>query len=123
MAATMMRLIALTICLAAGSAFGQSVDAELVPPTQEEAADIAKWIDKNCCWTSGCCRKVRPEALRGSPGNRDSYQVVATGQTLLRTGWSRDGNTWRCACDQINGVWVVHLMANTRCIFPALSGS
>ena len=45
-------------------------------------------------------------------------RVVATGQVLPRTGWSQDGQT-----DLIDGKWVVHPGANTRCVFPAPAGS
>lgn len=122
MAATMMRLFSLIVCVGLHSAaVAQSVDAELVPPTPEEARDIATWIDRNCCWSNNCCRKVKPTALH--PLSRDQYRVVATGQIVPRTDWSRDGNTWRCTCDQNEeGRWVVHLKANTRCIFPVPQG-
>lgn len=118
MAATIMRAIALIICVAVHSAAAQSVDAELIPPTPEEAADIAKWIPTNCCWTNGCCRKVTDGAL--TPLGSSQYRIVASGQVVTRNGWSRDGNNWRCTCDQDgSGKWVVHLKANTRCLFPA----
>lgn len=118
MAATMMRAIALTICMAVHSAAAaQSVDDVLVPPTPQEAADIRTWIPSNCCWTSGCCRKVGDGAL--TPLGGGQYRIVASGQVVTRNGWSRDGNNWRCTCDQIEGRWVVHLKANTRCLFPA----
>jgi hypothetical protein len=113
----------LLIMLLTGTHFAraQSIDELMVPPTAAEAKDIENWIPQVCCRTAGCCRKVQPTALH--PLNRDLYQVVASGQLIYRTGWSRDGQTWRCACDhQPDGTWLVHLRANTRCIFPAMQG-
>jgi hypothetical protein len=115
-------MLALILAIIISAAHAQSVDDVMVPPPAAEAEDIKTWIDPKCCRTNGCCRKVSPSALVGAPGDRFAYTVVATGQTLNRTDWSRDGQTWRCACDQINGKWVVHLLANTFCIFPAPTG-
>lgn len=53
----------------------------------------------------------------------DNWKIRATGQILARTNWSPDGRWWRCACDRIEGKWIVHLNANTRCIFPALQST
>lgn len=94
---------------------------ELVPPTAEEAKDIERWIPATCCRTSGCCRKVHESALTQLSSNQ--VRVVTTGQVIPRTGWSQDGQTWRCTCDLINGQWTVHERANTRCVFPVPSGS
>lgn len=96
-------------------------DDELVDPTPQEYADIQSWISSSCCWTNNCCKKVRPSAL--TPLGNDEWRVEATGQVRKRTGWSRDGNTWRCTCDYLDGKWVVHPKANTRCIFPVANGS
>jgi len=94
---------------------------ELIEPTPAEAADIARWIPAACCWTNGCCRKVSETALIQLPNN--DVRVVTTGQVLKRTGWSQNAHTWRCTCDLIDGKWVVHPLANTRCVFPIHSGS
>ena len=103
--------------------YGEEVDEVLVPPTPEEYADIQKWISASCCWTNNCCRKVKSSAL--TPLGKDEWRVEATQQVSKRTGWSQDGNTWRCTCDFMGtpGRWVVHNKANTRCIFPVASGS
>jgi hypothetical protein len=93
---------------------------ELIEPTPQEAADIAKWIPATCCRTSGCCRKVHESALISLPKNE--IRVASTGQVLPRTGWSQDRNTWRCTCDFIEGKWVVHPNANTRCVFDHPNG-
>ncbi|HXF88152.1 MAG TPA: hypothetical protein VNK48_07365 [Xanthobacteraceae bacterium] len=94
---------------------------DLNAPTPQEAADIRLWIPHQCCVTNDCCRKVHESALILLPG--DLVRVAATGQVLPRTGWSRDGQTWRCACDFVDGQWVVHSGANTRCVFPVPAGS
>lgn len=93
---------------------------ELIPPTPQEAEDIKRWIPAQCCRTNDCCRKVHESALIGLPDNQ--VRVRTTGQVLKRTGWSQDQNTWRCTCDLIEGKWVVHPNANTRCVFPHFSG-
>ena len=108
---------ALSIWFLAGYAFGE----ELIEPTPQEAADIATWIPAQCCRTNGCCRKVPESALIQLPNNQ--VRVASTGQVIARTGWSQDRNTWRCTCDLIDGKWVVHPLANTRCVFPIHSGS
>lgn len=94
--------------------------AGMIPPTAAEEADIAEWIPVQCCRSNNCCFKVPASALH--PLSRDEYVVVASGQTVPRTGWSRDGQTWRCACDDTGKGWKVHLKADTRCIFPAPAG-
>lgn len=91
----------------------------MIPPTAAEEADIAEWIPHHCCRSNRCCFKVPAAALH--PLSRDRWIVVATGKEVERTGWSRDGQTWRCACDPTDKGWKVHLKANTRCVFPALS--
>lgn len=93
---------------------------DLIEPTPEEAADIATWIPGACCRTNNCCRKVHESALIGLSNNQ--VRVRTTGQILPRTGWSQDKNTWRCTCDLIDGQWVVHPHASTRCVFDHPSG-
>jgi hypothetical protein len=88
---------------------------ELVEPTPQEAIDIQRWIPAQCCRTNNCCRKVHESALISLPDNQ--IKVRTTGQVLGRTGWSQDKNTWRCTCDYVDGKWVVHENANTRCVF------
>lgn len=91
---------------------------DIVSPTEQEARDIVEWIPSSCCRTNSCCFKVKPSALERV--GADDIRVVETGQVLKRTDWSRDGQTWRCACDyQGEKGWVVHPKANTRCVFPA----
>jgi hypothetical protein len=94
----------------------------MIPPTPQEAIDIQEWIPQRCCRTNNCCFKVPASAVH--PLSRDEWVVVASGQKIARTGWSRDGQTWRCACDQMeSGGWRIHPKANTRCIFPQATGS
>jgi hypothetical protein len=117
-------MIAVALLLFAYSAArGESLheySAGMIPPTPAEEADIAEWVPIQCCRSNGCCFKVPASALH--PLSRDEYRVNATGQIIRRTGWSRDGQTWRCACDDTGKGWKVHMTANTRCIFPAMSG-
>lgn len=96
---------------------------DLIEPTPQEAEDIKRWIPAQCCRTNNCCRKVHEGALISLPENK--VRVVTTGQIVPRTGWSQDGQTWRCTCDfNLNTQqWVVHPNANTRCVFPVPSGS
>jgi hypothetical protein len=96
---------------------------ELAPPTPQEAIDIQRWIPATCCRTNNCCRKVHEGALIQLPNNQ--VRVVTTGQVLPRTGWSQDGQTWRCTCDYDDATkqWVVHPAARTLCVFPVPAGS
>lgn len=90
-------------------------------PTAEEEEDIKRWIPIQCCRGNRCCFKVNMSALTPQPF--DSWKVNASGQVLKRTGWTQDGQAWRCACDlQTNGTWLPHLTANTRCVFPIPMG-
>jgi len=116
-----MRLVMAFAALAATLLPAAGCAEDLIEPTPLEAADIARWIPQFCCRTNNCCRKVHESALIQLPGGE--VRVVATGQVLPRTGWSQDGQTWRCTCDLIDGKWVVHPGANTRCVFPAPAGS
>lgn len=116
-----MRLVMAFAALAATLLPAAGCAEDLIEPTPLEAADIARWIPQFCCRTNNCCRKVHESALIPLPGG--DVRVVATGQVLPRTGWSQDGQTWRCTCDLIDGNWVVHPGANTRCVFPAPAGS
>ena len=79
---------------------------------------LRTWIPVHCCVTNDCCFAIKATEVEPMPG--DNWKIRATGQILARTNWSPDGRWWRCACDRIEGKWVVHDQANTRCIFPAL---
>lgn len=96
---------------------------DLIEPTPAEAEDIKRWIPQSCCRTNNCCRKVHEGALIQLPKN--DVRVAQTGQVLPRTGWSQDGQTWRCTCDWNDSTknWDVHPHANTRCVFPVPAGS
>lgn len=96
--------------------------ADMVPPTAQEAIEIQEWIPIQCCRSNNCCFKVPASAVH--PISRDEWIVVVSGQKVPRTGWSRDGQTWRCACDPMEGGgWRIHPKAHTRCIFPQATGS
>lgn len=87
-------------------------------PTAAENAELRKWIPASCCVTNNCCFKVEVRDMTPLPDGY--YRVVASGQIIRRTEYSQDGNFWRCACDMIEGKWVVHPKAHTRCVFPPL---
>jgi hypothetical protein len=76
------------------------------------------WISHSCCCTNDCCFVVEPGTVEAV--DQDHYRILATGQILKRTGWSKNGMFMRCACDQIEGKWTVHSGAMTRCIFPPM---
>lgn len=113
--------IAILAILVVWLALGYARSEELIEPTPQEAIDIQTWIPAACCRTNGCCRKVHESALISLPKNE--IRVASTGQVLPRTGWSQDKNTWRCTCDFIEGKWVVHPQAKTRCVFDHPNGS
>ena len=85
-------------------------------PSPSENAWLRTWIPHHCCVTNNCCYRVTNGEVKGIGGDR--WQVVATKQILPRTAWSRDGDLWLCACDQIEGQWTVHPKAEARCVFP-----
>jgi hypothetical protein len=116
-----MRFVTAFAALAAALLPAAGAAEDLIEPTPQEAADITRWIPQSCCRTNNCCRKVHESALIQLSDGK--VRVVATGQVLPRTGWSQDGQTWRYACDLIDGRWVVHPGANTRCVFPVPAGS
>lgn len=112
-------LILAFVFFVTGDAWGE----DLIPPTPEEYKSIQSWISSTCCWTNNCCFKVKASALTAVVPFNDEWRVNETGQVLKRTGWSRDGQTWRCTCDPVGSTWVAHPKANTRCIFPVANGS
>src|SRR3990167_9269952 len=79
---------------------------------------LKTWIPVACCITNNCCFRIKETDAIPLPG--DAWEIVATKQQLNRTAWSPDGHYWRCACDRIEGKWVAHLNAHTRCIFPVM---
>lgn len=103
-------------------AYSMARAEELIEPTEQEYSEIQKWIPATCCWTGNCCKKVHASALIQLPDNR--VRVVATGQELPRTGWSQDGQTWRCTCDFVPAlsIWRSHPHAKTHCMFPVPQG-
>jgi hypothetical protein len=79
-------------------------------------------IPHQCCCTNDCCS----EAGAGEFAHvRDElYRSTVTGQHIYRTGWSADGRTVKCACDQdSSGRWVKHPKANVRCLFMPMPSS
>lgn len=84
----------------------------------QEFPNCAGWISHSCCCTNDCCREVKPGEARQI--DQDTYLIVASGQLIKRTGWSKDGRFMRCACDLIDGKWTRHPAAHTRCIYPPM---
>ena len=110
----MVRLTAMLIAVL-GAAFATAAQP------QDENDWLRKWIPVHCCVTNNCCFEIKSNEIQSLPD--DKWKVLATGQVLARTNWSPDGRTWRCACDPVQGEWVVHKQANTRCIFPAMQSA
>jgi hypothetical protein len=109
----------LTIVLIATCAIGAAAShAQIVLPDPVTHGWLRTWIPVHCCVTNNCCFSVSAADVEPMP--EDSWKIRATGQVLGRTNWSPDGRWWRCACDNIDGKWVVHTNANTRCIFPPM---
>jgi hypothetical protein len=79
---------------------------------------LRSWIPVHCCVTNNCCFSIKANDAEPLPD--DKWKIRATGQVLARTKWSPDGRFWRCACDRVEGKWVVHDKADTRCIFPPM---
>lgn len=73
-------------------------------------------IGVTCCCSNDCCREA--EAGEFSHVGGDQYRSNVTGQVIVRTGWSPDGRTVKCACDMAdNGRWFKHARANVRCLW------
>jgi hypothetical protein len=82
---------------------------------------LLSWIPPSCCVTNQCCFQVKSTDVRSMPG--DQWLILASGQTIRRSGWSPDGNYWRCACEQQSGRWVIFPAAWTRCLFVPMPNS
>jgi hypothetical protein len=89
-----------------------------VASAQTDNSWLRQWIPIHCCVTNQCCWEITPKEVQSLDG--DKWEVLATGQVLKRTNWSPDGKYYRCACDLVDGQWIRHLGANTRCIFPPM---
>lgn len=76
---------------------------------------LRSWIPPQCCVTQDCCFEIAPGDVIQLPD--DQWRIVASGQVLRRSGWSKDWRYWRCACDLREGRWTVHPTAYTYCIF------
>ncbi len=78
-------------------------------------------ISTSCCCSNSCCA----EAKEGEVVHvrDDLYRIVPSGQVIQRTGWSPDGRTIRCSCDFIDGAWVKHPKALTRCLYLPMPSS
>jgi hypothetical protein len=89
----------------------------------------ASFVPTECCFTSTCCWEIGEDEVEDLGNNR--YRIVATGQVVVRRGYSPDGAFHRCACDPVVGQtinafpqrWLIHVQANTRCLFTPSNGS
>jgi len=70
--------------------------------------------------TNDCCWQISESEVR--PVSGDRWEILSTGQIQPRTGWSPDGNFYRCACDwdKDSARWIRHQGAWTRCLFVPL---
>jgi hypothetical protein len=86
----------------------------------QDYPNCSGWISQSCCCTNECCFEVEPGTVQALDVDLSEFRVVASGQIVKRTGWSKDGRFMRCACDRddATGKWVKSPKANTRCIFP-----
>lgn len=87
-------------------------------PSPAENAWLRTWIHPSCCVTNNCCFRVAESELTPLPDER--WRIHASGEVVRRTDYSQDGGYWRCACDNVEGKWVVHPRARTRCIFTPM---
>jgi hypothetical protein len=78
-------------------------------------------ISTSCCCTNDCCREAEDGEVQHI--RDDLYRIVPSGQEIRRTGWSPDGRTIRCSCDWIDGQWVKHSKAQTRCLYLPMPNS
>jgi hypothetical protein len=78
-------------------------------------------IPQTCCCTAGCCREADSGEVVHERG--DWYRIVPSGQIVQRTGWSPDGRTIRCACDNKEGKWVSSPQSKTHCLFMPMPSS
>lgn len=103
---------------------------ESLSDTLSNQKDFFKdFLSISCCWSNNCCFPVSPTEL--TQLGDGSWKVNATGQILppatVRsdlglTTFSPDGGYYRCACDPVDGKWIVHEKANTRCLAVPLQG-
>jgi hypothetical protein len=110
---TLVALIAVAVLLVLSSA--------ALPQQNPNCREFGFQITTSCCCTNDCCREAEAGEFVHIDGDR--YRSTVTGQMVFRTGWSPDGRTIKCACDQINGVWTKHPRANVRCLFMPMPSS
>jgi hypothetical protein len=94
-----------------------------LPQVNPNCTEFGVNIPGNCCCTNNCCTEAAAGEFRHL--RNDLYQSTVTGQAIHRTGWSHDGRTIKCACDQdyVTGQWVKSPKANVRCLFIPMPSS
>ncbi|MCC6946592.1 MAG: hypothetical protein IT539_02395 [Bradyrhizobiaceae bacterium] len=107
-----------TLAAAAGVGVALLVAGAAVAEGYHSNPWLLSWIPVPCCVTNDCCWQITENEVRPIDGQR--WEILATGQIQPRTGWSPDGNFYRCACDFAEGHWIKHQGAHTRCLFVPL---
>jgi hypothetical protein len=95
-----------------GAVFGQ---------TNPNCTEFGFQISTSCCCSAGCCAEANDGEFKHIGG--DEYESTVTKQRILRTGWSPDGRTIKCACDFIEGKWTKHPGAKVNCLFLPMPSS
>lgn len=80
----------------------------------ELQAYLATWIPGYCCVTSNCCFEIFSNHLVDLGDMK--HKIIASGQEIV-ANYSPDGKYWRCACEQVNGIYTKFLEAKTYCLF------
>lgn len=97
----------------------------LIPFSITEANELKEhlstFIAHNCCYTNNCCFLITEKDLTDLGNGK--YKINITGQEIFRTGFSPDGQYWRCACEHIGNQWVVFKEAATRCLYTPIIGN
>jgi len=73
------------------------------------------FINPGCCCTHDCCWPIPATDLDSLPFGQ--WRIKATGQEMKQTGWSPDGQYWRCACRHTGKEWVRDVQARTSCLY------
>jgi hypothetical protein len=77
------------------------------------------FIEFKCCCTRNGCFEIPNDAAEFV--GDDHWRIKATGEIVKRTGWSKNGKTYRCANERDeNGFYtrVGDPTATTKCFWP-----
>ncbi len=83
---------------------------------------LSEFIDPICCFTQNCCFMVSPPEVVDLGDNK--FYIEATGETVEAKEYSKDGQYWRCACNEIGPLkWEpANMYATTRCLYVPQKG-